>query len=416
MADFGPLFPRHVGEKPALPFDSESWAEYEAARRDQYVNVMLPYWQKLVPVYAAALAYPFGDDTGQLQTRVEVCPVDMDAQQNSLLRLFEESKLRMAWRSLAEWYVTQQAYYTDGQRKALSKLEREHQEGSNPLAEIPLYQSYLRASCHQLICMPVSQWDAMFSQTAQYEPGQIDAKTIKRLAVRVARVFNAPPLADVEFLAQSPSWGEPIVWSIGQGGLTVSKSGHGMDDRHVDDLLGEPVEVDRPQGAVRMLEQSDRPYAQCLARGAQLGRAQDGQVSLAAVERGRLSVRETEHVDRDAEADARGDDGAEAERLVVGMGHDGKDRPPGRERAGCLAHRTSSDDGLTCRSYTPRGIVHIPNPSSWRYSHVQSRSVRHVPQGHLLRLWHACRPGPGLGAQGQPLHLPVGGPRPDHDS
>lgn len=236
VADFDPLFPRHVGEKPALPVDSESWAEYEAARRDQYVNVMLPYWQKLVPVYAAALAYPFGDDTGQLQTSVEVCPVDMDAQQNSLLRLFEESKLRMAWRSLAEWYVTQQAYYTDGQRKALAELEREHQEGSNPLTEIPLYQSYLRASCQQLICMPVSQWEAMFSQTMRYEPGQIDAKTIKRLAVRIARVFNTPPLADVEFLAQSPSWGEPIVWSIGQGGLTVSKSGHGMDDRHVDEF------------------------------------------------------------------------------------------------------------------------------------------------------------------------------------
>lgn len=235
VADFGPLFPRHVGEKPALPFDHESWVEYEAARRDQYVNVMLPYWQKLVPVYAAALAYPFGDDTGQMQISVEVCPADMDAQQNSLLRLFEESKLRMAWRSLAEWYVTQQAYYTDGQRKALAELKREHHEGSNPLAEIPLYQSYLRASCHQLICMPVSQWDAMFSQTAKYEPGQIDAKTIKRLALRIARVFNTPPLADVEFLAQSPSWCDPTVWRVSEGSLTESKSCHGMDDRLFDE-------------------------------------------------------------------------------------------------------------------------------------------------------------------------------------
>lgn len=243
VADFGPLFPRHEGEKPKLPSDYEGWVEFEATRRDQYVNAMLPYWQKLVPVFATALAYPFGDDTGRLQTSVEFCPADMDAQQNALLRLFEQSKLRMAWRSLAQWYVTPKGYYTDGQRKALAELERAHREGSNPLAEIPMYQSFMRVSCHQLICMPVAQWEAMFSQTAQYEPGQIDAKTIQRLAVRVARVFNTPPLADIEFLAQSYSWGDPTVWRVSEGSLTEGKSCHGMADRHFDEY-GRPRSPD----------------------------------------------------------------------------------------------------------------------------------------------------------------------------
>jgi len=40
-------------------------------------------------------------------------------------------------------------------------------------------------------------------------------------------------------------------------------------------------------------------------------------------------------------------------------------------------------------------------------SHVQSRCVPPVPQGHLLRLRHACRPGHGLGPGREALHLPL---------
>ena len=40
---------------------------------------------------------------------------------------------------------------------------------------------------------------------------------------------------------------------------------------------------------------------------------------------------------------------------------------------------------------------------------MQSRRLRPVPQGHVLRVWPACQPGAGQRAAGEPLHLSLRG-------
>lgn len=229
-----PYFPND----PKLPSLPECWDDLAAitrCEREQYVAYMLPYWQGLAGAYQQALATPFGNDSATLVTQVEDWPESFSAQQKGLYELLQTSKLRMAWRSYCEWTAVQRAYFTDGQRKVLAELEREHAEGSCPLAEIPLYQGWMRTSCQQLICIPVSVWRSMYSSESRYEPAQIDRATVERLATRVARVFNTPPLGPMEFLKESPGWSEAVVWSTSQRGLTSTIDIHGMTDREKDE-------------------------------------------------------------------------------------------------------------------------------------------------------------------------------------
>lgn len=57
---------------------------------------------------------------------------------------------------------------------------------------------------------------ALHNHEGRYEPSQIDTATVERLATRIAQVFNAPPLVPLDFLQETPSWSEAIVWNNGQ--------------------------------------------------------------------------------------------------------------------------------------------------------------------------------------------------------
>ncbi len=237
-----PYFPRPDREVPRLPpFSSDDWPAFEAARKTQIDEALLPYWQRLAPAYVAALSTPFGADQEALSVAVEDWPHDFARQQTALYQLLEVSKLRMAWRSQARWQREQQPFFTDGMRRVAEELEREHQECSRPLAEIPLYQGFMRVSCQQLLCLPLAQHEAMFSASARYEPVEVDEATVTRLAHRIARLFNAPPLQSAELLNDAPSRHESIIWRTSQRGLTESMNSHGLYDRIFDEY-GRPKE------------------------------------------------------------------------------------------------------------------------------------------------------------------------------
>ena len=230
-----PVFPR-PGAAPRLNLQiEEDWTEREAQRRQWMETFCLPYWQRLAPAYAAALAEPWGQDSGRLKVVVEDWPEDFDSQQQALTQLLVTSKLCQSWRSLTQWQLAQRTLYTDGMRRVSAALEQEHRECSRPLAEIPLYWGFIRASCHQLICLPVAQHHALHNDSACYDPAAVDEATASRLAHRVARLFNAPPTLPSSEWAQTPSRNGSIIWATSPGNLTGSIDSHGMTDRLLDD-------------------------------------------------------------------------------------------------------------------------------------------------------------------------------------
>jgi hypothetical protein len=240
---FPATFPLVISPPPPLPdLACGDWSAIEDVRRIRMHDFYLPYWQQLSQTYVAALAGPHTDDPGLLEVVVEDWPGTFEAQQTSLNVLLEISKLRQAWRSQANWQLAQRPYMTDGQRQVLVELEREHREGSRPLAEIPLYHGFIRSSCQQLICLPLAEWAAMYSDSTWYEPGKVDQTVVSRLAHRIAQVFNAPPQSPEQF-AQVPSQYGNIVWNSSLCGLTSSIDSHGMSDRLFDDY-GRPIERD----------------------------------------------------------------------------------------------------------------------------------------------------------------------------
>ena len=231
-----PVFP-HPGAAPRPNLQiEEDWTEREAQRRQWMETIYLPYWQRLAPAYAAALAEPWGQDSGRLKVVVEDWPEDFDSQQQALTQLLVTSKLRQSWRSQAQWRLAQRTLYTDGMRRVSAALEQEHHECARPLAEIPLYWGFIRATCQQLICLPVAQHQAMHNNNARYDPATVDEATASRLAHRVARLFNAPPTLPPDDWAYTPSRDGSIIWATSPGSLTSDgPSNHGMTDRLLDD-------------------------------------------------------------------------------------------------------------------------------------------------------------------------------------
>ena len=234
LAQLAHLFPHLDDMDDKLP-KADDFSELIRLERAFYESHMLPYWQRLTPAYQQALSLPFGDDTTPLETHIEDWPESFDAQQKTLYQLFCTSKLRQSWRNYCQWTQTQPFPYTDSQRSVLAELERELEAGNAPIKEIPLYQWILRVSCQQVICMPVSAWESMHNHEGRYEPSQIDTATVERLATRIAQVFNAPPLVPLDFLQETPSWSEAIVWNNGQRLLTCRINSHGMHDRLEDE-------------------------------------------------------------------------------------------------------------------------------------------------------------------------------------
>ena len=112
-----------------------------------------------------------------------------------------------------------------------------------PIVEIPLYQGYIRSSAHQLVCLPEAQWLALPAQNpVPYAPESIDRVTMLRIAHRIARVFNGPPIAAAGASAQGAVLAleqvlarlecMPTVWSCYPATLTrAGASCHGMVDR-----------------------------------------------------------------------------------------------------------------------------------------------------------------------------------------
>ena len=126
-----------------------------------------------------------------------------------------------------------------------------------PFVEIPLYQGYIRSSAHQLVCLPEAQWLALSAQSpVPYAPESIDRATVLRIAHRIARVFNAPPMAAAGASAQGvvPAFEQvlaglqcmPTVWSCHPATLTrAGASCHGMDDR-LENEYGQAKNTEQP--------------------------------------------------------------------------------------------------------------------------------------------------------------------------
>lgn len=248
--DPGPPFPDFVAD------DTATFADWEGHRRQRFEQ-LLAFWHGMAPVYAAILSGPGSgegeaDDGLLLTATVDDWPQTFDGQQHALGDLMDRSKLRLAWRSLAGWQLTQMTWFTDGQHNVKAALEQEYADSARPLREIPLYRGIVRAACQQVICMPAPQWEAMFSGDAHYEPGLIDQTIIDKIARRFARAFNAPCAMPSQVAAEgerdperpwagqidrSAALSQPVVWSTGPAGLLTAGDGHGMNDRLFDEYL-----------------------------------------------------------------------------------------------------------------------------------------------------------------------------------
>lgn len=231
----------------------EHWQQRHFAAAER---IYLALWQALAPVYAAAL-----------HAEVLDWPRSVAAQQAALHCLLETSHLRQAWRS----YSASQA----AGRHALAEPTDEawHQalrDSAIPMREIPLYQGFLRVSCQQMVCLPESVWQSLHGPADAYRPQAVDAATVDRFAVRLARVFNRPAWAVMDGEPSGfPS--EPVVWPVHAPGLTTPMSGHGMRDRqtqessagptvHTQDLVAPEWRYEGFYGALRLVDASAMPW------------------------------------------------------------------------------------------------------------------------------------------------------------
>ena len=192
-------------------------------------EIYLPMWRALAPVYAATLAAPFGQDATPLTTHIEHWPTTVAEQQGALQQLLEKSQLRQGWRNYARWFEEVYWRSNDAAQKEIAQVEC--RKSYVPLREIPLYMRSMRVSCQQLVCLPLAQWQAMQMPHLNYEPERVESSTVDRMATRVAQVFNAPPMVDMEILRDSFSWDDAVVWTTNSADLTQPMSGHGMSDR-----------------------------------------------------------------------------------------------------------------------------------------------------------------------------------------
>lgn len=236
LRTLAPLFPDVSGTEARLQALQPIYpAEYQWQHRHFVAaqTICLPLWQALAPAYVATLAQTFGDDATPLAVRVVHWPETVAEHQQALHRLLAESRLRDGWHTYARWFDEVHCRLNDPRQKQAA--EQAFRQTSVPLREIPLYQSFIRASCQQLVCLPVDQWHALHQRTpdspSDYCPQDVDAATVDRLATRMAQVFNSPPLVDVALLQDNPSWHEPVVWPTNAGQLTGKIDCHGMHDR-----------------------------------------------------------------------------------------------------------------------------------------------------------------------------------------
>lgn len=208
-------------------------------------NSLLDYWRQLAPVYVAALREPDAEGEAPSSVSIEDWPTDISGQQAALTALLTDSKLCAPWREQQRGYARWTKLGTEDGAERDDRLEQAHVTGSRPLAEIPVYEDWIRCSCQQLVCLPESQWQALFDADAHYDPAEVCADTVNRLATRIARAFNFPPQApsDVCFRAAD----SPVVWDTSLRGLTCRIDNHGMGDRLAHALHGDTSTGDEPR-------------------------------------------------------------------------------------------------------------------------------------------------------------------------
>lgn len=221
---------------PAEPFH---FADFEAYLRRLQAGLQT-FWLDMAPVYAAILGAEGNvqDDGLSLSASIADWPDSFAAQQAALLRLLDTSPLRWAWRQLADWMCNNPDWPADKERTAA--LQAAFADSAKPLREIPLYQGYLRNSCQQIVCLPESQWQALFDPARDYRPQAVDEAIVQALALRIARVLNEPCRATD---AATPPWCE--VWGTNPRSLVVARDMHGMTDRCFDEYLRL---IDHPPG------------------------------------------------------------------------------------------------------------------------------------------------------------------------
>lgn len=178
-------------------------------------RIYFALWQALAPVYAAALQAEVLDWPGTIAT-----------QQAALHQWLEISPLRQAWRDYAAACAPGGGADADHRQV----LEQRMRESAAPLREIPLYQGFMRVSCQQLVCLPEPVWQGLQQPGFPYAPAGVDVGTVERLALRVARVFNAPAWMASGGDADS-AVREPVVWATSPAGLTAPMNSHGLRDR-----------------------------------------------------------------------------------------------------------------------------------------------------------------------------------------
>lgn len=232
-AAWEPLFPRPESALPPLDLRLDG-ASYVAAWQARSADALLPYWQRLAWVYGLALAMPDGDDAHWLPVAIDDWPNDMPGQQQALQALLADGPLRAAQRRTQDELATLQGHTGDAAAR-LDALYAAERAAARPLAEIPLYAGYLRLSCQQLVCLPQTAQQALADPRLPYAPEAVDAAVVERLARRIARVFNAPPLQAPADLAQTPCRETPIVWRTSLAGLCERRNSHGMADRWCDE-------------------------------------------------------------------------------------------------------------------------------------------------------------------------------------
>ncbi len=99
----------------------------------------------------------------------------------------------------------------------------------------------------------------------------------------------------------------------------------------VEHVGGQVVHIDPSECAVGVAQKSHRVDAQHPGGAGQLACTKASEVAIDAVQRGGLSVGEAEHRHRCPGIGEAGKDRAEAEGLVVGVGHYDHDRTPRRQ-------------------------------------------------------------------------------------
>ncbi len=237
LRSMAPLFPgvsETEARLQAIEADSraDESGDPQAWQRRHYLaaeQIYLPLWTALAPAYVEALASAWGDGAGRLVVQPEVWPSAVAKHQEHLHALLEHSRLRQAWRDYARWFGADKPRSGGGAKEAEAK--QVFLQSCTPLREIPLYQSSLRVSCQQLVCLPVPQWQALQNASVPYRPDLVDAAVVERLATRVAQVFNAPPVVDADLLLGHVGWVAPMVWTTSTANLTVPTNSHGMRDR-----------------------------------------------------------------------------------------------------------------------------------------------------------------------------------------